>query len=119
MNVAGKWRQGFQEPLWVMTNLEPEEGLEIYRARMKIEESFKDLKALLNLEKLMNKHQEQMEKMVALVLLAYAIGLLLGEAVRDQIYGEGGDRAGVQDQSQEKKGGLAAGGGRDGGCIMG
>ena len=102
-----------------MTNLEPEEGLEIYRARMKIEESFKDLKDLLNLEKLMSKHQEQMEKMVALVLLAYAIGLLLGEAVRDRMYGEGGDRAGDQDQSLGKKGGLAAGGGRDGDCIRG
>ena len=23
VNVAGEWRRGFQEPLWVMTNLEP------------------------------------------------------------------------------------------------
>jgi len=34
---------------------------------------------LLNLEKLMNKGQEKLEKMIALVLLAYAIGLLVGE----------------------------------------
>ena len=42
--------------------------------------------------------------MVGLVLLAYAIGLLLGEAVRDRMYGEGGDGAGGQDQSLGKRG---------------
>ena len=67
----------------------------------------------------MSKHQEQMEKMVALVLIAYAIGLLLGEAVRDRMYGDGRDEAGGQDQSLGKKGGLAVGGGRDGSCIRG
>jgi hypothetical protein len=56
---------------------------------MKIEESFKDLKSLLNLEKLMNKGQEKLEKMIALVLLAYAIGLLVGEALRDRMYQAG------------------------------
>lgn len=91
VNVAGEWREGFKEPLWVITNLEPEEGLEIYRARMKIDESFKDLKSLLDLEKIMNKKREQMEKVVALVLLAYAIGLLVGEALRDRVYGGEGD----------------------------
>ena len=35
----------------------------------------------------MNKKREQMEKVVALVLLAYAIGLLVGEALRDRMYG--------------------------------
>jgi len=87
VNVAGEWRKGFKEPLWVITNLEPEEGLKIYQARMKIDESFKDLKSLLDLERIMNKKREQMEKVVALVLLAYAIGLLVGEALRDRMYG--------------------------------
>ena len=58
----------------------------IYKARMKIEESFKDLKSLLQLDKIMNKSRENMEKMIAMVLVAYAIGLLIGEAVRDQMY---------------------------------
>jgi len=53
---------------------------------MKIDESFRDLKGLLNIEKIMNKKQENMEKMVALVLLAYCIGFLLGEHIRDVIY---------------------------------
>jgi hypothetical protein len=52
-----------------------------------IEESFRDLKSLLNLDKIMNKRQANMEKMVALVLIAYAIGLLVGESIRDHMYG--------------------------------
>jgi len=36
----------------------------------------------------MNKHQQNMEKMLAMLLLVYAIGLLLGEGVRDHLYGE-------------------------------
>jgi transposase len=41
------------------------EGLLIYDERMKIEESFRDLKRLLNLEKVMNKKRENMEKVIA------------------------------------------------------
>ena len=87
VNVIGTWKKGFRKPLWVMTNLAPEKGLEIYRARMKIEESFRDLKSLLHLDKVVNKTQDNMEKMVALVLIAYAIGVLVGESIRDQLYG--------------------------------
>ena len=90
VNLAGHWKRGFKEPMWVISGLEPAEALAIYRARMKIEESFKDLKSLLNLEKLMNKRQENLEKMIALVLLAYGIGLLVGEKLRDQMYQGGG-----------------------------
>jgi hypothetical protein len=87
VNVIGTWEKGFRKPLWVMTNLSSEKGLEIYQARMKIEESFRDLKSLLHLDKIMNKTQENMEKMVALMLIAYAIGLLVGESIRDHLYG--------------------------------
>jgi len=45
---------------------------------------------LLNLGRVMNKRREHMEKVVALMLLAYAIGLLVGEALRDRIYGRAG-----------------------------
>jgi uncharacterized membrane protein YwzB len=51
-----------------------------------IEESFRDLKSLLHLDKIVNKTQSNMEKMVALVLIAYAIGLLVGESIRDHLY---------------------------------
>ena len=59
---------------------------------MKLEESFKDLKSLLNLNKLMNKSRQNLEKMIALVLLAYAIGALVGEELRDRLYGGGGKK---------------------------
>lgn len=88
VNVIGVWHKGFSEPLWVMTDLTAEQGLDIYFQRMKIEESFRDLKSLLHLDKLMNKGQAQMEKMVALVMLAFSLGLLTGEGLRDALYTE-------------------------------
>ena len=71
-----------------MTNLEAKFGQRVYFARMKIEESFLDLKSLLGMTKLMNKQQAYMEKMLALLLLTFAIGLLIGEGIRDLLYGE-------------------------------
>jgi len=88
MNVVGTWKKGLAEPLWVMTNLEAKRGLQIYFARMKIEETYRDLKSLLGLTKLMNKQQVYMEKMISLLLLTFTIGLLVGEELRDLLYGE-------------------------------
>ena len=89
VNVIGVWKEGFSKPLWVMTNLEAKQGLAIYLQRMKIEECFRDMKNLLGLEKLMNKRRDQMEKMVALLLIAYAIALWLGEMLRSVLFPEG------------------------------
>lgn len=61
VNIAGEWKKGFSEPLWVITNIEPERALKIYKARMKIEESFKDMKDILGMGKVMNKKQENMD----------------------------------------------------------
>jgi hypothetical protein len=36
VNVVGVWRKGHAQPLWVMSNLAPEQALAIYAARMKI-----------------------------------------------------------------------------------
>lgn len=69
-----------------MTNLDAEEGLAIYLQRMKIEEVFRDLKGLLNFHKLMNKRRTLMEKMVALLLIAYATALILGETLRASFF---------------------------------
>jgi hypothetical protein len=88
VNLIGTWKKGFSDPLWVMTNLEAKRGLQIYFARMKIDETFKDLNSLLGLIKLMNKRQVYMEKMLALLLLTFTIGLLVGEEIRDLLYGE-------------------------------
>lgn len=87
VNIIGIWRKGMREPLWVMSNLAPERALEIYLGRMKIEEAFRDLKSLLGLDRLMNKTQHNMQQLAALTMIAYAVGLLVGEAVRDELYG--------------------------------
>ena len=63
-----------------MTNLDVKIGLAIYEQRMKIEETFRDLKFPLNFHKLMNKRFILMENMVALILIAYAFVLVKGEA---------------------------------------
>ena len=88
VNLIATWKKGLAEPMWVMTNLEAKQGLRIYFARMKIEETFRDLKSLLGMTKLMNKQQVYMEKMLALLLLTFTIGLLVGERLRDLLYGE-------------------------------
>jgi hypothetical protein len=86
VNVIGIWRTGMPEPLRVMSNLAPEEALRINEARTKIDESFKDLKNLLGLDKLINQSQEHMEQMAALTMIIYAIGLIIGETLRDALY---------------------------------
>jgi hypothetical protein len=87
VNLIGTWGKGFREPLWIITNLEAQHGQRIYFARIKIEETFRDLKSLLGMTKLMNKQQQLMEKILALLLLVFAIGLLVGEGLRDHLYG--------------------------------
>lgn len=86
LNVIGIWHYGFTQPMWIMTNMEPEAGLTLYKQRMKIEICFRDLKSLLNIDKVMNKSQQYLDKMLAMVMLAYAICLLVGEAIRDVQY---------------------------------
>ena len=45
VNVIGVWREGFSKPIWVMTNLDAKQALDIYLQRMKIDESFRDMKS--------------------------------------------------------------------------
>jgi hypothetical protein len=100
VNLIGTWAKGFKDPLWIMTNLEAKAGQQIYFRRMKIDESFRDLKSLLGMTKLMNKQQQIMEKMLALLFLVFAIGLLVGEGLRDHLYGH---RIGEQEEVPEKE----------------
>ena len=95
VNVAGYWDPAFHEPLWVITLMEdPQQALQLYLKRMKIEEQFRDLKSLLHADKLMNKSRENMEKLMALICIAYAIGLLIGEKLRDRAYRGRGKKMG-------------------------
>jgi hypothetical protein len=57
-NLAGEWQRGLREPLGLFTTLEPELALEVYRQRMKVEESFRELEGLLGLGSGINKRQE-------------------------------------------------------------
>lgn len=71
-----------------MTNLDAEQGQPIDLARLKIEETFRDLKSLLGMGRVMNKQQTYMEKMLAWLLQVFAIAVLMGECLRDHLYGE-------------------------------
>lgn len=88
LNVIGIWRYGFSQPMWIITNMDPEAGLALYFQRMKIEICFRDLKSLLHIHKVMNKSQVYLNKMLAMVMLAYAITLIVGEAIRDVQYAQ-------------------------------
>jgi hypothetical protein len=68
-----------------------------------IEQTFKDAKSLLNIEKVMSKRREQLEVRLALMLLAYGLGLMIGEGARDEAYSGGGG-------GNEKRGWPQAGG---------
>jgi hypothetical protein len=87
VNLIGYLKKGLSKPLWVITTLRPDKGLEIYQKRMKIEQTFRDCKDLLHLPKLMNKYQQHLEQMIALTLIAYNLGMWFGEALRDVTYG--------------------------------
>jgi hypothetical protein len=72
-NVIGRWKEGFNEPIWItpalapgasVTNLRAEQGLAFYLQRMKIDEAFKDLKSLLGMDKLMCQKRHWMESYV-------------------------------------------------------
>ena len=86
LNVIGIWRYGFTEPIWIMTNMPPYTGLALYNKRMKIEICFRDLKSLLHIDKVMHKSQVYLNKMLAMVMLAYAVSVVVGEAIRDVQY---------------------------------
>lgn len=88
VNVIGWWKEGLHEPIWIMTNLSAEQGMAFYLQRMKIDEAFKDLKSLLGMDKMMHQKRHWMEQMASLALIAYAIGLVLGESLRSHLFPE-------------------------------
>jgi hypothetical protein len=95
IHLAGVHEHGRREPLWVMSNVEePERALELYRERMKVEQQFRHLKTLLHMDKLMNKRQDYMEKLIAMLCIAYTIGLVIGEHLRDWLHRQSGKKMG-------------------------
>ncbi len=118
VNVSGIWPKDQKEPLWVMGSLKPDELVEVYEERMKIEQTFKDSKSLLDMEKVMNKKRGHLEITLALVLLAYGLGLMVGEAARDEAYGGGGGDDDDKREGDEKRG-SAKRPDESGGSILG
>lgn len=82
VNIAAQWPSQFAEPMYVITNCSPKLALIFYKKRMKIEESFKDIKDKLKFVKLMNKNQDILEKLLMIGFLAYNIFLYVGEMIR-------------------------------------
>jgi len=103
VNVTGIWPKDQKEPLWVMGSLKPDELVGVYGERMKIEQTFKDSKSLLSVEKVMSKKREHLEITLALVLMAYGLGLMIGEAARDEAYGGGGGGGGDDDDDDDER----------------
>ena len=88
LTLIGYWKRGHREPLWLLTTWpDAEQALQWYLQRMKIEESFRDIKSLLGITENMNRQRLWMERTMGLVLLAYAIGYLAGELLRDLAWG--------------------------------
>ena len=60
---------------------------------MKIEICFRDLKRVLQIDKMMSKSQVYLNKILAMVMLTFAVYVLFGEAVREALQ----DGRGVED----------------------
>lgn len=86
-NIVCIWDKRFAKPLVIFTNIEDrEEVVEIYKKRMKIEESFRDLKSIFNMEGVMNKKMENTKKMIDLLMVAYNILLMIGQQIKGRYY---------------------------------
>jgi hypothetical protein len=86
VQVIGSGLRGFGQPLWLTTDPQPEQALGLYQQRMKIDESFCDLRDLLGFDRIMNERQDRLEQILALVMIAYASGVLSGETLRDKLF---------------------------------
>jgi hypothetical protein len=73
-----------------------------------IEQSFKDAKNLLGMEKVMSKKREQLEITLALVLVAYALGLMVGEVPRNAAHSRTAETGGLW-AGQQVTGGSTGG----------
>ncbi len=85
VNIAAEWQSNMPEPMYIITDCQPSEGLKYYKKRMKIEESFKDIKDKLGFTKIMNKTLGNLLKMLLIGLIAYNLLILIGEMLRLQV----------------------------------
>jgi hypothetical protein len=62
---------------------------------IRIEEAFRGLKGCLGMANLMSETRENAEKTLRLLAFAYALGMVIGEAMRGRWQGEKGGSGGV------------------------
>lgn len=85
VNLARYWDKKYSTPIFLITNKDPKSALNIYKQRMKIEESIRDLKDKLGIDKNMCKTKANNDKLTALAILSYCISLLIGESMREKM----------------------------------
>lgn len=79
IHLIGIWDSKYHSPLYIITNHDPKQALDIYKIRMKIEQSYRDLKDKLGFNKIMTKSRENFIKLILIAILAYIIAMLIGE----------------------------------------
>jgi len=76
LNIAvGRNEQG--DYIWVISDLEPSRVIELYKLRMQIEETFRDIKSLLGLKTLKLREDEYTQMKLEKILLALMCGIII------------------------------------------
>jgi len=85
VNLIGYWDPKYNEPLYIICNIDTKKALRLYKLRMKIESTFKDCKDKLGIGKNMSKTKDNTIKMLRMAMLAYALAILLSERLRETV----------------------------------
>lgn len=78
------YKKGGGEPFVLATNSEPNEKMiEIYLTRMKIEQTFRDMKSQMGIESMMVRDLGKVMKMLLLMNIGLNVGVIVGEKIRE------------------------------------
>lgn len=80
--AAGRNEKG--ENIWVISNLHPLITLELYKLRMQIEETFRDIKSLLGLKKLKLRDDEYKETKLEKILIALMCSIVISAYLEEE-----------------------------------
>jgi len=84
VNLVIYKKGGEGEPFVLATNSEPNEKMiEIYLTRMKIEQTFGDMKSQMGIESMMVRDLGKVMKMVLLMNIGLNVGVIVGEKIRE------------------------------------
>lgn len=85
INLVRYWNKKYNTPLFIITNKDPKGAIDLYKQRMKIEETIRDIKDKLGVDKNMCKTKHNLDKMIFMAFLAYCISVLVGESIREEM----------------------------------